>query len=496
MFQEKMAKGQELEVKITSFNRKGFGRSEIHLSKERASSLEVIGAVSQDELKVKLWAKKKGKWQADLIEVLTPSPDRIKPLCSHVPLCGGCTWQQMSYEAQLKEKQRRLEVLFKPLIHQTPSVLLPILPCGHPFYYRNKMEFSFSQNKEGEKFLGLIIAGSKGRVFHLQECMLASPWVSQVVKQVRKWWEASPIQAYRLDNTGSLRTLTVREGIRTGHKLVMLTVSGHPEFALNRIQLEEFVTAIKESCSLEELAHLSIFLRIQQIHKGSPTQFFEMNLFGPDHFEEQLDIPIKGMKPLQFKISPTSFFQPNTTQAERLYAECLKCVTSPKKHVLDLYSGIATLGIAFASIAEKVTAIEINPHACFDAVSNCELNHISHLEVICGDVGEKLKALSCQPDLVIVDPPRTGLGKEAICYLKQLRTHELLYVSCNPNTQVQDLQELINFGYSIVKLQPVDQFPHTTHIETIAFLKYTPSSKNESSFKLSLHKDPNEKLPV
>ncbi len=441
----------------------------------QAGKVEVIGGLPGDELSVRLGKKRRGKWRADLSTILHPSPLRVQPRCVHVPSCGGCTWQQMDYAAQLQEKQHRVKALFSPLL--SPEVeCMPILACADPWRYRNKMEFSFSQNRAGEKFLGLIIAGSKGHVLNLTECHLVSEWYIQLLGNIRAWWESSGLGAYRMNDTGTLRTLIVREGKRTGDKLVMLTVSGNPAYAIHQPQLKSFLAAVKASLPEEQWPRLSIFLRIQQLHKGSPTQFFEMHLHGPDHLLEKMSLALDRPLELSFKISPTSFFQPNTFQAEKLYSAALSMVSFPKKHVLDLYAGTATLGMALAARAEKVTAIEINPHACFDAEANKELNGLSNLEILCGDVGKKLDDLRKRadfiaPDLVVVDPPRTGLDAAALSHLKALRPQEILYVSCNPETQAANIQELVLSGYRLVKLQPVDQFPHTPHIENIALLK-------------------------
>ena len=460
-----MRKNEEQIVSIHTLNKKGWG-----VCQSGISSIEVIGSVPGDELKVKLWAKKRKKWRADLLEVINPSPFRVQPACVHVPLCGGCSWQQIDYAEQLREKERRVNHLF------SPSLCSSILPALTPWRYRNKMEFSFSQNKAGDSFLGLVLAGSKGHVFNLTECHLVSPWYAHLLSLVRAWWQESGLLAYRINNTGSLRTLTVREGKNTGDKLVLLTVSGNPDYALNQTHLKGFIEVVKASIPEEEHSQLSIFLQIQQIHKGSPTQFFEMLLYGKDHLMEILTLKLDKSTQLRFKVSPTSFFQPNTAQAERLYSTALQLVSFPKRHVLDLYAGTATLGMAMASRADKVTSIEINPHACFDAESNKELNNLSNLEILCGDVAIELGKLRQRPDfippdLVVIDPPRSGLDPAAIQVLKELKPLEILYISCNPETQAANVQELVLFGYRLEALQPVDQFPHTPHIENIVLLR-------------------------
>lgn len=373
-------------------------------------------------------------------------------LCPHAHECGGCRFQDIDYALQLEQKQAVVAQAF-PLFS-----VEPIIPCADPWRYRNKMEFSFSQNKAGDKFLGLILRGSRGKVFNLNECLIASPWFAKTVQSVRGWWEKTHLRAYHFHKgEGTLRTLILREGKRTGEKMAMLTVSGNPRFALTRPDINGFIEAIGDSS-------VSIFLRIQQCIKGSPTQFYEMHLGGKDHIKEELHI--NGER-LSFIISPTSFFQPNTLQAEILYAKALGMIT-PSGHLFDLYAGTATIGMILAQKAEKVTSIELNPHAVFDAKANAELNGISNLELICGDVGKVLSEINSVPDLVVVDPPRAGLDALALEHLKRLSPRQILYISCNPISQAANIALLPD--YHILKIQPVDQFPHTPHIENIVLL--------------------------
>lgn len=456
---------KECVCSIQKFDKKGHGAGK---SPSFPKPLQVIGGVIGDELIVEV----KTKQRAFIKQITHLSSYRITPKCSHVPACGGCSWQQVDYAFQLEQKQQMIQDLFASFVKEG-FFLEPILKCGKVWQYRNKMEFSFSQDQSGQQFLGLVLAGSRGHVFNLQECWIASPWMSSVVKGVRQWWKQSGLAAYRLDDTGALRTLIVRQSVRTADRLILLTVSGKPEYAFNKQLIEQFTQAILLTVPKENQERISIFLRIQQAIKGKPTQFFEMHIYGPDHILERLII---DSKTLTFKISPTSFFQPNPLQAEKLYLAALQMIEGHKKHILDLYAGTATLSIIFSSIADRVTAIELNPHAVFDAKVNKEMNRIKNLEIICGDVGQKLHELRTHPDfvspdLVIVDPPRTGLSANAITSLLDLQSQEILYISCNPITQVNDIQLLVQKGYQLTRLQPIDQFPHTVHIETIALLR-------------------------
>lgn len=370
--------------------------------------------------------------------------------CAHIDECGGCRFQHLDYSLQLEQKQAQI---FQAFGHQN---IEPIIPCADPWAYRNKMEFSFSQNKAGEKFFGLMLRSGRGKVFNLSECLIASPWFAETVKSVKAWWDQTDLRAFHFHKgEGSLRTLVLREGKRTQSRMAMLTVSGDPRFALKRADIDRFIAAVPGA---------SLFLRIQQSIKGSPTQFYEIHLSGPDHIVETLHI---GDTILTFKISPTSFFQPNTLQAELLYSKALEMI-EPRGHIFDLYAGTATIGMILAKKAKKVTAIELNPHAVFDAKANAEMNHISNLELICGDVGKVLREIRDVPDLVVVDPPRAGLDPLALEHLLRLAPRQILYISCNPISQAANIQSLP--GYRIVKIQPVDQFPHTPHIENIVLL--------------------------
>lgn len=446
-----------MEVKISHYSKRGHG-----LGAAGTGEAEVAGTVVGDQVLVAIGKRRKKKQGATLLEVLVPSPDRVAPRCKHAGICGGCAWQQLSYAAQLKTKQERLEQLFSP----SP---LPLIPCESRWAYRNKMEFSFSQNKNGDRFLGLIIGRSRGHVLNLEECFLTSSWFIHVVSAVRSWWEESGLQAYHPPtDSGSLRTLTLREGKRTGDKMVFLTVSGNHDYFVNKGQLQAFKEAVERALPDE---NPSLFMRIQRIAKGKPTEFYEMHLGGPDHIQETLQI--KGRQ-MDFHISPASFFQPNTFQAERLYARALELVgPAPTDTVFDLYCGTATLGIIFAPYVKKVVGMELCPYAVCDAKVNVELNQLTNVVIRKGDVGTLLAHCSDAPDLCIIDPPRSGLDPTALKHLERLCPKKILYISCNPATQSENISRLLEAGYTLKTTQGVDQFPHTPHIENIAILLKT-----------------------
>lgn len=465
------------QLKITEFSKEGRGRGSWLREDGQSIHVEVPFSIPGDEILVDL-AKNKGIYQGQPIEWIQLSPDRVTPFCQHFGQCGGCRWQQISYENQLQQKEAWVRRCLDPYLHSS-VVWHPIIPCTPPWHYRNKMELTFSSDKAGQRYLGLILYGTRGHVFQMQECPIAQPWVSQAVQAVSDWWAASGLEAYHGGkDQGSLRTLTLREGIRTGDRLVMLTVSGNPDYALNKERMHSFVAGLREAIEPSSPdQNLSIFVRIQQIVKGKPTQFYEMLLYGPDHIREiiHLDAGEGRSRSIEFCISPSAFFQPNTSQAEKLYSRAIQMTqTTADDVVYDLYCGTGTLGICMGEGVKEVIGIDLSPESVCDARENIKRNQLSRIAIYEGDVGRVLSTLSetgrPSPDVVMVDPPRAGLDAKAISQILELKSPKLTYISCNPATQAANLDDLIRGGYRLQAVQPVDQFPQTVHVENIVIL--------------------------
>ncbi|PJD96761.1 MAG: 23S rRNA (uracil(1939)-C(5))-methyltransferase RlmD [Parachlamydia sp.] len=469
---------QHAELGIVEFSKKGNGIGFIKQN-EKLLPVEVPFTIPGDHIQASVQFKRR-KASAQLVEISTPSPMRIAPKCSHFGICGGCRWQQLSYEEQLRLKEQKINGLFSSHLKATKSIL-PIIACEDPWQYRNKMEFTFSSDLSQNKFLGLIMDSSRGKVINLSECHLTNPWFIDLLNATREWWSGSTLDAYHhYRNTGSLRTLTAREGQRTGDRMVILTVSGNPDYALSKADLEQFVSTLRNAIEPHNQAgKLSIFLRIQQLAKGMATQFYEMLLYGPDKIRENLFIQNVSGEPateLEFKISPAAFFQPNTRQSERLYSLAIQLASiSHLDVVYDLYCGTGTLSICLAKKAKMVLGIEICPEAVLDAEANAVQNTCANVRFLCGTVHEQLVKIAEEnlypsPDLVVVDPPRAGLDPHTINQLVKLNPKKILYISCNPVSQEENVKDLIAHGYSLDVVQPVDQFPHTVHIENIVVL--------------------------
>ncbi len=405
-------------------------------------------------------SKKTSGLVAEVRDVLKPSPFRVAPRCKHFSSCGGCTWQHVSYEKQLEMKEQMIKMLFS----SHDAHLYPIIGAKKEWAYRNKMEFSFSEDLKGQKFLGLMMRCSKGRVFNVEECHLVNPWMAETLQEILGWWKENDLLAfYGPKNKGHLRTLTMREA-STGDRVIILCVSGNPEYALKRSQLDQFVEICKKTAG----EHSSI-LRIQQVHKGRETEFFEMRLYGKDTFREMLTINDKAF---EFYLSPSSFFQPNTESASLIYEKALKLANLTSDMVLyDLYAGIGIFGMVASSMVKEVISIELSPDAAYDATENAKRLQLTNYRMIRGDVQKVLEDPQLpKADAVIVDPPRNGLGIKACNVIVALKPKTICYVSCNPKTQKIDIEQLTKAGYKLVSLQPIDQFAQTIHVENIAIL--------------------------
>lgn len=458
---------EKLQAVIEDFNPRGYGVAHIPRPQGSPLEVEIAHTVVGDEVSFEMRRKMRPPRKGRLLEVLSPSKERVEPRCAHARVCGGCCWQQVAYIAQLQRKQDLVEDLFKQPVN-------PIIPCENIFEYRNKMEFSFSENRAGQKFLGLMIAQAEPYVFNVERCHLSSSWFSEVVSSVRSWWEKSGVLSYHpARDTGTLRYLTLREAVRTGQKMVVLNIANRSELTAEKMREllhEGFLQAVQGVIGEEA----SVFLRVHEANRGKPTQFREIHLAGFDHIVEELHV--KGKK-LSFKISPSSFFQPNTLQAEKLYETALCQIAHFKDPIVyDLYCGTGTLGMAASFSASQVVGVELSQEAVQDAKRNAALNQITNISFYAGDAGKVLTELMSRsefqpPDVAIVDPPRAGLDQLALHHLKTLRPKGILYISCNPITQAGNIEDLKQAGYSIRSLQPVDQFPHTYHIENIAYLE-------------------------
>ncbi len=405
------------------------------------------------------------RWQrARLLEILTPSPERIAPRCSHTSLCGGCAYQTLAYDAQLEAKARQVRENLSRIAGCCPPEADPPLAAPQPFAYRNKMEFSFSprawdpagipENPGPGPAIGLHVRGRFDAVFDVADCALFDPEVNRLIALTRDLARSTEIPAYHGgDRTGILRHLVVRSSLHTGEWLVALVV-------------RQDLPALRELASACVREHPRIAGFLLWIHEGLATVARaerEVLLHGKERIVERLC-------DLEFELSASSFFQTNSSAASGLLAE-VRAMAPEAGKILDLYCGVGTLGLGLARACREVIGIESSAAAVADAARNAARNRITNARFETALAEDWLaRARSIQPDLVVVDPPRAGLHPRALSGLIALHAPWILYVSCNPATLARDLGALLNEGYEAEAMRILDMFPHTPHVETVVRL--------------------------
>jgi len=405
-----------------------------------------------DRVRARPWRIKSGYAEADLAAVDVPSALRAVPPCPHFGPCGGCIWQHVAYEAQTAAKEDIVRDSLAHLGGVRDVEVRPIIAMADPWRYRNKMEFAF--HPDGS--LGLHRRGAFDRVVAIDTCLLQSDAANDILRLVREFADGSGLSRYNArDHTGLLRQVVIREARATGEIMVGV------------------VTTAREVPGLQGLAErlMRAQPRIVGILHGlnaGPSDGVPLAgltvLAGRGHLIEQL-------AGLRFRIGLETFFQTNTAQAERL-AETLEGFASlgGGETVYDLYCGVGTFALALARRAARVYGIEVAPSAVEAARENAVLNAIPNVEFASGDVRTALPELrrrAAPPDLLVLDPPRSGAGGRVMRRIAEARAPRVIYVSCNPTTLAPDLKDLVAGGYAIRTVQPLDLFPQTYHVECV-----------------------------
>ncbi len=422
--------------------------------------------------------KRKNYYEAYPVKFHKYSPDRVEPFCSHFGICGGCKWQNLPYSGQLafKEKQVRDQLSrIGKISDEEAGLISPILGSDKIKYYRNKLEYTFSNKKwltkeeldSAEEFidrnaLGFHIPGMFDKVLDIKECFLQPEPSNSIRSWVREYTSDQGMEYFDLrEQKGLLRNLVIRTA-NTGELMVIVSFFGDNK-KLRAKLLGEMKNKFPGISSL-------MYVINQKANDTILDQ--DIILFsGKDHIIETMD-------DLKFKIGPKSFYQTNPEQALRLYrvARDFAGLTG-EETVYDLYTGTGTIALFLASGAKKVIGIESVPEAIDDANENAVLNNISNTVFYAGDMkkvfSQELVREHGVPDVVIMDPPRAGLHTDVIDSLLAISPSRIVYVSCNPATQARDLQ-LLSVKYKLKKIQPVDMFPHTHHVENVVLLETGP----------------------
>ena len=426
---------------------------------------------------------RKGKAEARLLEILEKSPLETESKCPHFGDCGGCTYQSLPYEEQLKIKEYQVRGLMEDAIgDKCEYEWLGIKGSPKQYEYRNKMEFSFGDAyKGGPLALGQHKRGSFYDILTVTECQIVDEDFRAILKATVDFFgERGLTFFHRLTHEGYLRHLLVRKAVKTQEILVDVVTTtqydaqlAEGKFAemLNGVSEEELLTQWKDMlCGLELKGELKGVLRtkndsLADVVKNDGTEI----LYGQDYFYEEL----LGLK---FKISPFSFFQTNSLGAEVLYETAREFILSDNaeelqgKVVYDLYSGTGTIAQMLASVSKEVVGVEIIEEAVEAAKENAALNGLDNCTFLAGDVLKVLDTIEEKPDYIVLDPPRDGIHPKAIEKIINYGVENMIYISCKPTSLARDLEIFLEKGYDVKKICCVDMFPHTAHCETIAAL--------------------------
>jgi 23S rRNA (uracil1939-C5)-methyltransferase len=437
-------RGAELDLRIDSlaFGGNGVARADGYV-------VFVQGAVPGDRVRAVLTKRKKAYGEARTIELLEPSPERIEPVADH----PGAPWQVLPYERQLAVKAEQVDDALRRIGRLDGYELEPIVPAVEQWRYRNKLEYSFGTGPEGELVCGFHAPGSWETILHIEDCLLASERGNELRRAVLAWCRAQGLDAYdRRAQSGFLRNLVVREGRRTGQFQVRLVTS----------EGELDTDALRAAIQVHSLLWTQV-PGVAEVSSG-PTEIVD----GSPTFDEELG-------ELSLRISPDAFFQTNTEMAEQLYAVAAEYAgLQGWERVYDLFCGIGTIGLSLAPRAGELFGLEIVEEAVADAIANARLNQIANAQFFAGDVRTSMRELverAGRPDVVAIDPPRAGLSQKVVRRIIEAAPRRIVYVSCNPTTLAPNAAQLVEAGYTLRRVRPVDMFPQTPHIECVALLE-------------------------
>ena len=447
-----MKKGDIFEGKVirTEFPNKGIIDIE-------GQKVIVKNALEGQVVRFSINKKKRDKIEGRLLEVIEPSPIEQPAACKHFGICGGCRYQNLSYEQQLDLKKRQVEELIEKngLSFAIENIYGSPITEG----YRNKMEFTFGdEEKDGPLALGMHKKNSFYDIVTLDDCRIVDPDFNVLLQAILKYFkEKGETYFHKIRHEGFLRHLVMRRSVKTGDILINLVTTTQ-----SRLDESEFVNMIlsqKIDGKVVGILH-TLNDNLADVVQSDETK----TLYGQDYFYEYL-------YNMRFKISPFSFFQTNTLGAEVLYDQVREYVGETKdKLVYDLYTGTGTIAQMLAPVASKVVGVEIVEEAVEAAKKNAVDNHLDNCEFIAGDVLKVVDNLTQKPDILVLDPPRDGIHPKALRKIINFNVDEMVYVSCKPTSLMRDLLVFREAGYEVKRCCLVDMFPGTVHVETVVLL--------------------------
>ena len=457
------------------------------LAKVNGKVIFIQGVVPGDVLDIQLLKNKKDWAEGRPIRFVNYSPERETPFCSHFGICGGCQWQMLPYEKQLTYKQKQVADNLERIGKLDLPGISPIIGAEETKYYRNKIEYTFGTKeftkekpiKEGggkvttpspgidvpEGAAGFHAKGFFDKVVDIQTCYLQAEPTNEIRLAVKEFARQNRLPFYDIRNhTGFLRTMQIRL-CTTGELMVNIVVADD-----DKKNIEQLMKFVEERFP----AITTLLYTINRKWNDSLNDLEPAIWKGKGYVIEKLSTGSRGDE-FEFKIGPKSFFQTNTRQAEKLYQVTNDFAElTGKEIVYDLYCGTGSIGIFVSKMAKQVIGVELIPAAIEDAKENAQLNHLSNTSFFAGDVidicNDDFFTAHGKPDVIITDPPRAGMHEKIVRKILEMSAPTVVYVSCNPATQARDLS-LLNEKYAVTKIQPVDMFPHTHHIENVVQLK-------------------------
>jgi 23S rRNA (uracil1939-C5)-methyltransferase len=439
-------RGDELELRIDRLAYGGAG-----VARANGYVVFVRDGVPGDRVRARITRSKRSFAEADAVELLEPSPDRLEPLAPH----PGAPWQVLPYERQLAEKEAQVRDALERLGGFEQPPVERIVSAEHRLRYRNKVEYSFGADEEHDLVLGFHRRGRFDVIDDVAQDILASERVDELREAVKAWCREEGLSAWdRRGHSGLLRNFVVREGRRTGLFQARVVTSPGAQF-----RAAELAAAMPADSVLWTRA-----AGVAETTREGVTE----RIKGQAELEEE----ICG---LTLRISPDAFFQTNTEMAERLYGAAAELAElSGRERVLDLFCGIGTIALVFALDAAEVWGVELVEEAVADAIENARVNGVDNARFFAGDVRLAMRPLlerAGRPDVVVVDPPRAGLSNKVVRRVLEANAKRIVYVSCNPTTLAPNARQLADAGYELRTVRPVDMFPQTPHIECVALLE-------------------------
>ncbi len=431
-----------------------------------------------DIVDLQVWKKKKNCFDGKILKIKNYSEKRVQPICQHFGLCGGCKWQHLDYQWQLYYKQKQVKDNFDRIAKVEYPEITPILGCEKQYFYRNKLEYSFSNRKwltdgapagtyteDDVRGFGYHLPGLFDRVVDIENCYLQADPSNAIRLFIRDFTMRRHLSYHNVrQHEGLMRNVIIRCNAH-GEFMVIVVINEE-----NDVVRREMMPALCEAFPEIVSAMLVVNSKFNDTINDLPFECLK----GEPYLVETMASPRVGFDDLRFRVGPVSFFQTNVYQAERLYKAAFDLAQVQGDELMyDLYTGTGTIALYFSRFVKKVVGVEYVEEAIADAKLNAQVNEIHNAVFYAGDMAKVFTddfiTANGTPDFIVTDPPRAGMHETVIAQLLKIRAKKIVYVSCNPATQARDLS-LLDSAYRVEAVQPVDMFPHTQHVENIVLL--------------------------